>query len=141
MEYMKPRLSNQLPFFVAMLILSAFPVVAEHDSVGTREQAKIIPPKFIDATSALGLSFRHMASHTSKKYLIETMGAGVALFDYDNDGRLDIFVVDGAPLADPTPKGTIPQKTGPKYWNRLYHQKQDGTFEDVTEKAGLEGVG
>jgi hypothetical protein len=63
------------------------------------------------------------------------------LFDYDNDGRLDIFVVNGAPLADPTPKGTIPQKAGPKYWNGLYHQKKDGTFEDVTEKAGLQGAG
>ena len=69
------------------------------------------------------------------------MGSGVALFDYDNDGRLDIFLVNGAPLSDPTPKGTIPQKTGPKYWNRLFHQKSDGTFEDVTEKAGLQGVG
>ena len=69
------------------------------------------------------------------------MGAGVALFDYDNDGRLDIFLVNGAPLADPTPKGTILQKTGPLYWNRLYHQKTDGTFEDVTEKAGLQGAG
>jgi hypothetical protein len=69
------------------------------------------------------------------------MGAGVALFDYDNDGRLDIFLVNGAPLQDPTPKGAIPQKTGQNYWNRLYHQKQDGTFEDVTEKAGLQGVG
>lgn len=69
------------------------------------------------------------------------MGSGVALFDYDNDGRLDIFVVNGAPLSDPMPKGTIPQKTGPKYWNRLYHQKRDGTFEDVTEKAGLQGTG
>jgi hypothetical protein len=69
------------------------------------------------------------------------MGSGVALFDYDNDGRLDIFLVNGAPLSDPTPKGSIPQKTGPAYWNRLYHQKKDGTFEDVTEKAGLAGVG
>jgi hypothetical protein len=69
------------------------------------------------------------------------MGSGVALFDYDNDGRLDIFLVNGAPLSDPTPKGRIPQKTGPAYWNRLYHQKKDGTFEDVTEKAGLAGVG
>jgi len=69
------------------------------------------------------------------------MGAGVALFDYDNDGRLDIFLINGAPLADPTPKGTIPEKTGPQYWNRLYHQKADGTFEDVTEKAGLQGTG
>src|ERR1700686_4956354 len=97
--------------------------------------------KFNDATSTLGINFEYIASHTSRKYLIETMGSGVALFDYDNDGRLDIFVVNGAPLSDPTPKGTIPQKAGPKDWNRLYHQKSDGTFEDVTEGAGLQGVG
>jgi hypothetical protein len=97
--------------------------------------------KFTDVTSLLNINFEYVASHTSKKYLLETMGSGVALFDYDNDGRLDIFVVNAAPLSDPTPKGTIPQKTGPKYWNRLYHQKIDGTFEDVTEKAGLQGVG
>jgi hypothetical protein len=97
--------------------------------------------KFVDATSLLDTPFEYKASHTSRKYLPETMGAGVALFDYDNDGRLDIFLVNGAPLADPAPKGTIPQKSGPKYWNRLYHQKADGTFEDVTEKAGLQGTG
>src|ERR1700726_2454615 len=96
---------------------------------------------FTDVTSALGINFEYAASHTSRKYLIETMGSGVALFDYDNDGRLDIFVVNGAQLSDPTPKGTIPQKTGSKYWNRLYHQKRDGTFEDVTERAGLQGMG
>ena len=96
---------------------------------------------FTDVTSSIGLNFAHVASHTSRKYLIETMGSGVALFDYDNDGRLDIFVVNGAPLSDPTPKGTVPQKKGPRDWNRLYHQKTDGTFEDVTEKAGLQGTG
>ena len=79
--------------------------------------------KFNDVTSSLGIQFEYLASHTSKKYLIETMGAGVALFDYDNDGRLDILVVNGAPLNDPTPVGSIPQKTGPKYCNRLFHQK------------------
>jgi hypothetical protein len=100
-----------------------------------------IPAKFVDVTSALGVHFEHAAPHTSKKYLVETMGSGVALFDYDNDGRLDLFLVNGAEINDPSPAGTIPQKTGAKYWNRLYHQKADGTFEDVTEKAGLQGAG
>jgi hypothetical protein len=97
--------------------------------------------KFVDVTATSGVKFQYKASHTSKKYLLETMGAGVALFDYDNDGRLDIFLVNGTPLSDPTPKGTIPQKTGKEDWNRLFHQKNDGTFEDVTERAGLQGVG
>jgi hypothetical protein len=97
--------------------------------------------KLTDVTSALGVSFQYLSSHTSKKYLLETMGSGVALFDYDNDGRLDIFLINGAPLTDSMPADAIPQKTGPAYWNRLYHQKSDGTFEDVTEKAGLQGAG
>ncbi len=125
-----------IPLLVFLLALLAF-----QKSPQASEQAKIIPGKFTDVTSALGVSFRHIASHTSKKYLIETMGSGVALFDYDNNGRLDIFLVNGAPLTDPTPIGTIPQKTGPQYWNRLFHQKPDGTFEDVTQKAGLQGAG
>ncbi len=104
-------------------------------------QARPFPGKFVDVTSALGLRFQYVSSHTAKHYLPETMGAGVALFDYDNDGRLDIFLVNGAPLTDPTPKGSVPQKTGPQHWNRLFHQKQDGSFEDVTEKAGLQGAG
>lgn len=105
------------------------------------QSANATPGKFSDITDAVGVHFRHVAPHTSRKYLLETMAPGVALFDFDNDGRLDIFVTNGAPLTDPTPKGTIPQKTGPEYWNRLYHQKADGSFEDVTEKAGLQGVG
>jgi hypothetical protein len=96
---------------------------------------------FVDITAASGVRFQHVAYHTTKKYLLESMGSGVALFDYDNDGRLDIFLVNGAPLSDPTPKGTIPRKTGPEHSNRLYHQKSDGTFEETTEKAGLAGVG
>ncbi len=89
----------------------------------------------------MGVHFQYLAEHTSKKYLLETMGAGVALFDFDNDGRLDIFLVNGAPITAPMPKDAIPQKTGPQFWNRLYHQRADGKFEDVTEKAGLQGVG
>ena len=110
-------------------------------SVGQAANALSGGAKFTDVTSASNINFEYVASHTSRKYLLETMGSGVALFDYDNDGRLDIYVVNAAPLSDPTPKGTVPEKTGPKYWNRLYHQKSDGTFEDVTEKAGLQGVG
>jgi len=110
-------------------------------SVAAWQAARETPGNFVDVTAACGVRFQHVASHTSKKYLPETMGSGVALFDYDNDGRLDIFLVNGAPLADPTPKGAIPEKAGPKDWNRLFHQKSDGTFEDVTEKAHLQGTG
>jgi enediyne biosynthesis protein E4 len=100
-----------------------------------------VPGRFVDVTEKSGIHFLHQAPHTSRKYLLETMGSGVALFDCDKDGRLDIFLVNGAPYSDPTPKGFIPVKTGPEYWNRMYHQKPDGTFEDITEKAGLKGVG
>ncbi|MGA2648146.1 MAG: CRTAC1 family protein [Candidatus Sulfotelmatobacter sp.] len=140
---------SRLASFVALFVLllargSAQTTPAFAAGQLSRDQPSPSPPgtaNFTDTTSALGLKFEYIASHTSRKYLIETMGSGVALFDYDNDGRLDIFAVNGAPLSDPTPKGTIPQKTGPKYWNRLYHQKPDGTFQDVTEKAGLQGIG
>ena len=133
---------------LVFVILCASVFLASASSIGSPEQFQTAsaadsatPGRFVDVTQRLGIHFQHQASHTSRKYLPETMGSGVALFDYDNDGRLDIFLANGAPLGDPTPKGTIPQKTGPKYWNRLYHQKADGTFEDVTEKAGLQGAG
>lgn len=101
----------------------------------------VIRGQFSDITERAGIRFLHRASHTSRKYLPETMGSGAALFDYDNDGRLDIFLVNGAPLADPQEKGSIPQKGDSHYWNRLYHQLPNGAFQDVTEKVGLAGVG
>jgi hypothetical protein len=125
---------------LSLLALLTTPLLNQQ-AASPQEKMRPIPGKFTDVTSTLGIHFNYMSSHTPKHYLPETMGAGVALFDYDNDGRLDIFLVNGAPILDPTPKGTIPQKTGPNYWNRLYHQKPDGTFEDVTEKAGLQGSG
>jgi hypothetical protein len=97
--------------------------------------------RFADVAAARGLRFTGVASHTSLKYLIETMGSGVALFDYDNDGRLDIFLVNGATLGEPVPRGFVPKKTDSSSWDRLYHQKPDGNFEDVTERSGLQGVG
>jgi len=120
-------------------LLSLFPLLAAQE--GAAPVLNLQPGSFVDVAQQLGVNFQYRSSHTSRKYLLETMGAGVAVFDYDNDGRLDLFFVNGAPLADPTSKRSIPQKTGPEYWNRLYHQKSDGTFEDVTEKAGLQGTG
>jgi hypothetical protein len=66
---------------------------------------------------------------TANKYLLETTGCGAAAFDYDNDGWLDIFLVNGTTL-EGFPKGQEPT-------NHLYRNKRDGTFEDVTVKAGL----
>ena len=96
--------------------------------------------QFTDITERSKLDFTQQNSATSNKYLLETMSGGVALFDYDNDGRLDMFFTNGAVIADPMPDGKLPDKSGKKYWNRLYHQNADGTFTEVTERAGLNGV-
>ena len=140
-----PRLQLVLLTITTSWMLFALSLVSSGQQSSVPTSAPTGAPglagNFVDVTERLGVNFQYRASHTSKKYLLETMGAGVALFDYDNDGLLDIYLVNGAPLADPTPKGTTPQKTDSQYWNRLYHQKKDGTFEDVTEKAGLQGSG
>ena len=99
------------------------------------------PVKFTDVTAQTKINFQHHASPTASKYLPETMGAGVALIDYDNDGRLDVYFTNGALIDEKMPKGKMPDKSDAKFWNRLYHQKPDGTFEDVTEKAGVKGAG
>jgi len=96
--------------------------------------------RFTDVTQTAGVGFTHANSATSNKYLVETMGGGVALLDYDNDGRLDMFFTNGAKIDDPMPEGRQPDKSDRKFWNRLYHQNTDGTFTDVTEKAGLTGM-
>jgi len=144
LRYLVSKVSRSSARFFAIVSLGCLffleTCVAQQNKQGPHS-VPAVPGKFVDVTPSSGINFQYQASHTSKKYLLETMGPGVALFDYDNDGRLDIFVVNGAPIADPTAKGSVPQKNGPKYWNRLYHQKNDGTFEDVTEKAGLQGAG
>ena len=124
-----------------LTLLGGLAMTAIADAQGEPKAGQVVAGKFVDVTAADGIHFIGVASHTSHKYLLETMGSGVALFDFDNDGLLDIFMVNGAPLDDPMPKGAVPQKRSPKAWNRLYHQRKDGTFEDVTEKAGLQGVG
>jgi len=129
-------------FFLSSLafLLVAVVVFAATKVVGSDSHRSDVIGYFVDATEKLGIHFQHQASPTSKKYLLETMGSGVALLDYDNDGRLDIFFANGAQLDDPMPKGRLPRKDSPKYWNRLYRQKPNGRFEDVTEEAGLAGT-
>jgi enediyne biosynthesis protein E4 len=122
----------------------ALAVLAALNALAPRRPAESAPPgpatsapTFTDATEASGIGFRHENSPTASKYLIETMGGGVAVFDYDNDGRLDVFFVNGAALADPMPAGAEPDKSAPRFANRLYRNKGDGTFDDVTGRAGL----
>ena len=139
---MRKLLTVLLPYvLIAGVALAATAQQTKTAGAAKPVDPDIVPATFVDTTLQMGIHFKHYTLHTSRKYLLETMGSGVALLDCDNDGRLDIFFVNGAPFTDPTPPGTIPKKTGPEYWNRLYHQKPDGTFEDITEKAGLQGVG
>jgi len=96
-------------------------------------------PVFRDVTRASGVKFSCNGSPTSQKYLIETMVGGVASFDYDSDGWQDLYFVNGALLQDPMPQGAVPDKSAPRFWNRLYRNNGDGTFTDVTEQAGVRG--
>ena len=102
-------------------------------------------PFLLAAVSVAGLhfssdlGFKHENSPTAKKFLIETMGGGVALLDYDNDGRLDVFLVNSGKLPA-TGSGTF-LRSSPRFWNRLYRQTADGRFTDVTAAAGLANAG
>jgi hypothetical protein len=87
---------------------------------------------FVDVAEQAGLHAPLIYGAPNRKtYIIETVGCGCALFDYDNDGWLDIFLLSGSRLEGP-PEGAI---------NRLYRNNRDGTFTDVTEKAGLGRTG
>jgi enediyne biosynthesis protein E4 len=88
-----------------------------------------------------GIDFILQNSPTPQKHLIETMPGGVALLDYNNDGLLDIFFVNGGRLTSPLPTPDDFDRHDPRYWNRLYRQNKDGSFTDVTEQAGLANAG
>jgi enediyne biosynthesis protein E4 len=87
-----------------------------------------------------GLDFTLLNSPTAQKYLIETMPGGVALLDYNNDGLLDIFLVNAGHIVAPMKVPENFDRSNPRYWNRLYRQNKDGSFTDVTQAAGLANV-
>lgn len=87
-----------------------------------------------------GIDFRHHASPTASKYLLETMGGGIALLDFDQDGWLDIlFVNSGAILGAPAAPRI--DRSDPRLGNRLYRNNRDGTFSDATGQAGIAQTG
>jgi len=99
------------------------------------------PPQTTDSTirfenivESSGIAFVMDNYVTPEKHQVETMLAGVAVFDYNNDGLLDIYFANGAKLP-------FMDKSDPRFWNRLYRNNGDGTFTDVTEKAGVKGKG
>ena len=99
------------------------------------------PASLFDIRQPRGLDFVLQNSPTPQKYLIETMPGGVALLDYNNDGLLDIFLVNGGRVVSPMQLPENFDRKNPRYWNRLYRQNKDGSFTDVTEQAGLANAG
>ena len=91
-------------------------------------------PIVFELVGASGIGFVTNSGRTPRRHQPETMVAGVALFDYDGDGRLDVFLANGAKL-------TALDKGDPAFWNRLYRNRGGWRFEDVTEAAGVKGHG
>ncbi len=91
------------------------------------------PISFIDIAKTAGIDFHLTCGDPEKRYIMESMCGGVAVLDYDNDGWMDIFLVDGSTLAD--------QREGKCHTGKLYHNDHDGTFTDVTAKSGISHCG
>jgi hypothetical protein len=96
--------------------------------------ARVAPVVLEEIAARSGVACTTYSGRSARRHQPETMVSGVALLDYDGDGRLDIYAVNGAPI------DTL-RKASPEHWNRLFHQEAGGTFTDVTEKAGVAGTG
>ena len=95
------------------------------------------PAAFTDVTDSVELDFQHVAGPLGTYFMPESIGAGGAMFDYDGDGRLDIYLVNCG--RSPEAVGEFPP--GTRIENRLFRQTESGTFEDVTETSGLGDTG
>jgi hypothetical protein len=105
-----------------------------HASRGGGETASTSGIQFENVIQSSKIKFTLRNSVSPHRYTFETMVGGLALFDYNNDGLLDIFFTNGAAIPSL-------EKADPTQWNRLFRNNGDGTFTDVTQKAGLEGIG
>src|SRR5260221_7152423 len=117
---------------LALLLVLAVHAVAQSGkaAVSAKDSPHIT---FTDVTRRLGINWSHTNGATAEKYLIESMGGGAAFLDYDRDGRLDIFLVNSGCHKFSGEK-CVPGRSA------LYHQNADGTFSDVTAKAGLANI-
>ncbi len=97
-------------------------------------QAPAFDPITFELVKDSGIDFVTNSGRTAHRHQPETMVSGVAFFDFDNDGLLDVFLTNGARM-------TALDKTDPSFWNRLYRNRGGFKFEDVTEKAGVKGHG
>jgi hypothetical protein len=88
-------------------------------------------PRFAERAAALGIDFRYRHFGSGEKYMPENMSPGVAILDYDGDGRLDVYLPQGAPI------GPDRVRPDPAVTNRLFRQLEDGRFADVTQRAGV----
>ena len=87
------------------------------------------PPTFANIATSAGINFVHLNGASPDRHLPEIMGSGGLFFDYDNDGWTDVFLVDGGSIADPATNG--------RARHRLFHNRGNGTFEDVTARSGI----
>src|SRR5262249_36008678 len=99
----------------------------------TSDAVAVSTIRFTDVTARAGIEFTHTAGATGNKWYPETIGAGVGFLDYDGDGWPDILLINGTYW--PQNRDTVPGQAEPTM--RLYRNRGDGTFEDVTQRAGL----